>query len=102
MNNQDILNNAPKGATHYAPKMNYISGDSNGKWFRYDPNGLNGLCWFEANDYKFSYVDDFRALTDIARIVELEEFIRRQRYNIKQNEGDATQKNIDRLLDGTK
>lgn len=35
-------------------------------------------------------------------IAELKAFIRRERYNIKQNEGDATQRTIDKLLDGGK
>lgn len=72
MDNQEILNNAPEGATHYAQNLHYISLNKNGDWMRYDENGFTGAKWFNANDYKFSYVREFRSLADIKLIVKLE------------------------------
>lgn len=76
MTNQEILDKAPEGATHYAPNMCYIARNSNGKWMRHNPNGVGGLFWFIADDYKFEWVSDFRSLDDIRRIVELESDLR--------------------------
>tara|TARA_Y100000310_G_C20689941_1_gene821576 strand:+ start:3352 stop:3810 length:459 start_codon:yes stop_codon:yes gene_type:complete len=70
MTDQEILDNAPEGATHYAPKLHYIARNKNGDWMRYDPNGIGGYCWFEANDYYLSYADDYRSLSDIRQLVE--------------------------------
>lgn len=76
MNNKEILANAPVG-NYKSVKM--VSGMP--------------AVWVPG---------DYRSLADIGRILELEEFIRRHRYSIKQNEGDATQRTIDKLLDGEK
>ena len=72
MNDKQILENAPEGATHYAQGIHYLAYNSSGNWMRYDPNGIAGFCWFEANNLKFEYVKSFRSLSDIKRIVELE------------------------------
>lgn len=73
MTNQKILDNAPKGATHYSQGINYLALNSSNSWMRYDPNGFANAKWFAANDYKLSYSNkDFRSLADIKRITELE------------------------------
>ena len=72
MNNKQILDNAPEGATHYAEGMHYLAYNKSGDWMRYDPNGIGGFCWFNANDFKFSYTRSFHSLSDLRRIVELE------------------------------
>ena len=72
MSDKEIIKNAPEGATHYAPSMNYIAFNKSGDWMRYDVNGFENAKWFIANNYKFGYVKDFRSLADIKRITELE------------------------------
>lgn len=73
MNNlQKIIDEAPEGATHYAEGMHYLAYNKSGDWMRYDPNGIGGFCWFNANDFKFSYTRSFHALSDLHRIVRLE------------------------------
>ena len=72
MTNQEILDNAPDGATHHAQGAHYLSLNESGNWMRYDDNGFAGAKWFDANDFKFSYVKSFRSLADIKRIAELE------------------------------
>lgn len=75
MTNQKILDNAPEGATHHAQGMHYLALNNAGNWMRYDNNGFAGAKWFEANDFKFSYVKSFRSLADIKRIAELDSLI---------------------------
>ena len=73
MNNKEILDNAPKGATHYSQGIHYLALNSSNNWMRYDPNGFDNAKWFEANDYKLSYCNNnMRSLADIKRIVDLE------------------------------
>ena len=73
MNDQEILDNAPKGATHYSQGIHYLALNSSNSWMRYDPNGFANAKWFAANDYKLSYSNkNFRSLADIKRITELE------------------------------
>lgn len=71
MTDKDILAGAPKDATHYAEGMHYLALNANKKWMRYDPNGIGKYRWFEADEYKLSYMRSFRSLADIALIVEL-------------------------------
>ncbi len=73
MTNQETLDNAPEGATHYAPKLHYIARNNSGKWMRYDLNGFENAKWFDADEYFLRYADDYRSLADIRRIVELED-----------------------------
>ena len=73
MTDQEILDNAPKGATHYSQGIHYLALNSSNSWMRYDPNGFANAKWFAANDYKLSYSNkNFRSLADIKRIAELE------------------------------
>jgi hypothetical protein len=73
MTNQKILDNAPKGATHYSQGIHYLALNSSNSWMRYDPNGFANAKWFAANDYKLSYSNkNFRSLADIKRITEVE------------------------------
>jgi hypothetical protein len=73
MTNQEILDNAPEGATHYSQGIHYLALNSSNSWMRYDPNGFANAKWFAANDYKLSYSNkNFRSLADIKRIIDLE------------------------------
>lgn len=94
MTNEEILKNTPEGATHYR--------DSNLDWavVLYYKQDFHGLWFWSADKWlEYDYIHTFvRSLDDIRRIVELEGFIRRYRYNIKQNAGDGTQRMISGLL----
>jgi len=64
MNNQEILDNAPEGATHV---------DNNGYYLKAGRSGFMepsdcGLDW----DYDYANHTEVRSLADIARIAELE------------------------------
>lgn len=73
MTDQEILDNAPRGATHYSQGIHYLALNSSNSWMRYDPNGFANAKWFAANDYKLSYSNkNFRSLADIKRIIDLE------------------------------
>jgi hypothetical protein len=85
MTNQEILDNAPEGATHYVPNLHYIAKNKNGNWMRYDPNGFENAKWFAANDFNLGYAVDYRSLADIERIVELE-----SQFHIDTITGNAT------------
>ena len=77
MTDQEILDNAPEGATHYSQGIHYLALNSRGTWMRYNPNGFDNVKWFKADYYPSAYYNkNFRSLADIRRIVELEEIIR--------------------------
>lgn len=101
MNNKEILDNAPEGATHVDAEHCYWDLRRCNDYHKvYCEDGIQDFGWFQTDDNPD--VIGLRSLADIGRILELEEFIRRHRYSIKQNEGDATQRTINKLLDGEK
>jgi hypothetical protein len=63
MNNQEIIDNAPEGATHI-DGTDYLNADNNSYWNRKKSKWCS-LC-------DLSLQDDMRSLADIKRIVELE------------------------------
>ena len=67
MNNQQIINNAPEGATHVGHKYYMLS---DGKWFYF----TDSCPSYEECVYESEYPDPkvTRSLDDIRRIVELE------------------------------
>jgi hypothetical protein len=65
VNNQEILDNAPDGATHVDSESDYYKINENVTEVM-----LNSL-WFNAED-ALMLPDDIRSLSDIKRIVELE------------------------------
>ena len=81
MNNQDILNNAPEGATH-------VSEDYGRLYLRADPeayvSSYSNSRWND-NDVKTEllHFHTIRSLADIERIVELEDKIAEQDEKIK-------------------
>ena len=89
--NQEILDDAPEGATHV---------DFGDYYMISDEPPYQDKFWYVSEwvDITHPHVCNPRSLVDIRRIVELENFIRRYRYNIKQNEGDGTQATISKLL----
>ena len=70
-----VRDNAPEGATHYAENFKFLAFNGNEKWMRYDPNGLNGFCWFKADDVNLKSIKYMHSLADIAEIIELREKI---------------------------
>jgi len=68
-----VRDNAPEGATHYAENFKFLAFNGNEKWMRYDPNGLNGFCWFKADDVNLKSIKYMHSLSDIAEIIELRE-----------------------------
>jgi len=96
MTDQEILDNAPKGATHYSQGMHYLALNSKNNWMRYDQNGVKNANWFKADDYLLAYCNkSFRSLADIKRIAELE----RDAF-VKSNEANAaTHRAIEMLLE---
>jgi hypothetical protein len=62
MNNQEIIDNAPEGATHI-DGTDYLNADNNSYWNRKKSKWCS-LC-------DLSLQDDMRSLADIKRIVEL-------------------------------
>ena len=64
MTNQEILDNAPEGATHYCKIHGYVLSAKCG-FMSYDKDAD---CW----DYEYANISDVRSLDDIRRIVELE------------------------------
>ena len=71
MNNQQILENAPEGATHYDGDYFYICNEDARKssqiW-----NALTAYSWDETGNLRLCDLIDMRSLADIARIAELE------------------------------
>jgi hypothetical protein len=62
MNNQEILDNAPDGATHIDSYGNYLKARKSELW-----------DWVDGSwEYTGTYVEKCRLLTDIQRITELE------------------------------
>jgi hypothetical protein len=85
MTNQEILDNAPEGATHYSQGIHYLALNSRGTWMRYDPNGFDNAKWFKADHYPLHYFDkNFRSLADIKRIAELEKERETQEQALKE------------------
>ena len=72
MNNQEILDNAPDGATHWDGDYFYICKDNANKsseiW-----SVLKFNEWAKTGDLKISDLIEMRSLSDIKRIAELEE-----------------------------
>ena len=72
MNNQEILDNAPDGATHWDGDYFYICKDNANKsseiW-----SVLKFNEWAKTGDLKISDLIDMRSLSDIKRIAELED-----------------------------
>ena len=75
MNNEEILKNAPKRATHIA----FSNFNSSHQYLQTDTDIINNWYhWVDETkhhvDYEFTVVyDDIRSLDDIKRIVELED-----------------------------
>lgn len=67
MNNQEIIDNAPQGATHIDSDFTYIKTEPNGR-FRIYFTFQNGE-WVEDDEFNILLT---RSLADIKRIVELE------------------------------
>jgi hypothetical protein len=69
MNNQEIINNAPEGATHVENNGYYLMACSNGFM---EPES-SGVDW----DYGYASHCEVRSLADIKRIVELEAYLQK-------------------------
>ena len=63
MNNQEIINNAPEGATHVSEEGTYFKRTNKGDTFWW----VNRAEWMPYNSYMTT-----RSLADVAKIVELE------------------------------
>ena len=72
MNNKEILDKAPEGATHIDGE-GYLNANSNSWWSR-KKSKWHSLCELDLQD-------DIHSLSDIKRIVELEEAIKWSRDN---------------------
>ena len=94
-----IVEGAPERATHYAQGMHYLACNNSGKWMRYDPNGIGGLCWFDANEFKFSYTKNFHNLADLRVIIELSERVRELEDN-REKAYEKWQSKYQQLKDG--
>jgi hypothetical protein len=81
MNNQEILDNAPEGATLWdgAQYYRYHKDD----WFSF-----HGFEWIDANTDDLYTACSIRSLSDIKRIVELEK--RLSKYNEQSRKQDET------------
>ena len=97
---KQILANAPDGAESVSLVGHYIKAPFNNA-FLYSMNEKEWLRTDTSIFCQSSLLSDLRAIVERdERIAELKAFIRRNRYNIKQNEGDGTQRYIDKLLGG--
>jgi hypothetical protein len=71
MNNQEILDNAPDGATHFDGSYYYIVNEDAHKsseiW-----NVVSPYKWHESGNLRLNDLIDMRSLVDIKRIAELE------------------------------
>jgi hypothetical protein len=71
MNNQEILTNAPDGATHFDGSYYYIVNEDAHKsseiW-----NVVSPYKWHESGNLRLNDLIDMRSLVDIKRIAELE------------------------------
>jgi hypothetical protein len=81
MNNQEILDNAPEGATHWDGSQYYRYHKDN--WFSF-----HGFEWIDANEDELYTACSIRSLSDIKRIVELEK--RLSKYNEQSRKQDET------------
>lgn len=70
MRNQEILDNAPEGATHWDGAQYYRYHKDN--WFSF-----HGFEWIDANDDELYTACSLRSLADIRRIIELEKTLTR-------------------------
>ncbi len=83
MEGQQIIDNAPQGATHVA----FYDHNDDVKYLQADTDLIN--CWYHwvgetrhMVDYDFTVVfNDMRALSDIKRIAELEQALETQSIN---------------------
>ena len=72
MTDQEILDNAPKGATHWN-ECNYMRYNPNsGGWHFYDKTTSEWLYTYTNDLANLAIAGDIRSLDDIRRIVELE------------------------------
>jgi hypothetical protein len=67
---ESIIKSKPEGATHYAENFRFLVFNSSNKWMRYDPNGLNGFCWFNADKLNLESIKNIRSLADIQKQID--------------------------------